>query len=493
MIERIHNHLKKSVKRTGRAITHTMGALFGTAPTYSPLISITISKENLISNLRVFQQINKQYIGWAAPVVPVLKSNAYGHGLVQVASILEEYNDSPLGKDASALQPQLQPAPKPALGQKPALFPMPASRIPFFAVDTYFEALTLREHGISTPLVIIGYTPAETILNNTLAHVSFMVGSMEVIELLARKHTGEKTNRQIDTTWIKKITTSRRVTLHLKVDTGMHRQGILPDEVPRALDLISSSHTTSSTVTHTTSPLILEGLMSHFASADSADPAFTKKQIATWNAIVDLVQNDARFASSLTYIHLSNTAGHAFAREIKANVSRLGIGLFGISQAPAHSPTPAQTLLKPVLEMQTVITSVKHIKKGESVGYSNTFTAPHDMTIATIPVGYFEGLDRRLSNKGFIKIASNSSTSNRHGSALNNYFAPIIGRVSMNITSIDITELAKKMQVHVGDSVTVISRQSDDKNSLVELARLADMIPYELLVHIPAHLKRTVV
>jgi len=245
----------------------------------------------------------------------------------------------------------------------------------------------------------------------------------------------------------------------------MHRQGILSEEIDEAIVLLRNAAPN----------LVLEGISSHLPDADNIDTSFTQAQIKKWNSIVKRFRNDTNFPN-FSYWHLSNTDGHAFSKDIEANVSRLGLGLYlGLGQiSTAASVTPASAL-----EMKTIISGIKYIRTGDKIGYSGTFTAPNDMTIATIPVGYFEGVDRRLSNTGFVKIESGETI----------YFPPIIGRVSMNITTIDITDIPG---VNVGHHVVVVSANVKDKNSVRAVAELCDTIPYEILVHIPAHLKRIV-
>ena len=134
--------------------------------------------------------------------------------------------------------------------------------------------------------------------------------------------------------------------------------------------------------------------------------------------------------------------------------------------------------LQPVLEMKTIITGIKKLKIGETVGYSNTFTAMKEMIIATVPVGYFEGVDRRLSNCGIILVGPE------------NIPCPIIGRVSMNITTIDISNV---IGVNVGTAVTIISNDPDQPNSIEKIAEKCNTITYDIAVKIPAQLKRAVI
>lgn len=359
-------------------------------PKNEPLINIEISRSALLHNFESFRQIKPENI-----VAPVLKSNAYGHGLIEVARILK-------------------------------------NKAELFIVDSYFEAEALRNNGIKNQLIVIGFTRPKTIENSRLKNIIFTVTSLEALYSI-----------------------NYPTKINLKIDTGMHRQGILPEEIDAAFKYMKHSGKIS-----------LEGICSHFSDSDNQDNTFTLKQIEIWNKIVAKTKNEF---PNIKYIHISNTYGHQYARIIEANTSRLGIGLYGLAEIEGLN-------LKPVLEMNTIITSIKNIKKGETVGYNNTYEAPQDMKIATIPVGYFEGFNRRLSNKGFVKI--------------NEKFAPIIGRVSMNISTIDVSGIEN---LKLEDKVNVISSNTMDKNSICYMTKLVDTITYELVIKIPQQLKRVVV
>ena len=259
------------------------------------------------------------------------------------------------------------------------------------------------------------------------------------------------------------------VHIHLKIDTGMHRQGILPEEIPLAIALLKGDEKDRAGKKH---PIVLEGICSHLSDADNIDESFTESQTHTWNKVVEQFRHEFKH---LKYIHLSATDGHRLTHDIAANVSRLGIGLYGLSENPFIT---SRLNLRPILEVKTIITVIKKLQEGEVTGYGNTFKATHDMTIATIPVGYFEGFDRRLSNNGIILVGKNRIP------------CPILGRVSMNIITIDVSNVPN---IKISDEVTAISSNSSDENSIVNIAKKCGTISYEIAVHIPAHLKRVVV
>lgn len=374
---------------------------------YKPLIYIEISKNRLLHNINEFLKLAPQ-----GRIAPVLKSNAYGHGLIEIAKIIEQECRENLKLKES---------------------------IPFFVIDSYFEALALRSKGIKTPLLIIGYNRPEILLNPNLKNVSYAITSIDTLQKIQY--------------------TKKSVNIHIKIDTGMHRQGILISEIPDALQIIKKNK-----------KINLEGICSHLSDADNADPSFTKKQIETWNNVVDDIKSEF---PNIKYIHLSNTHGHKYSELIKSNVSRLGIGLYGIADGFENILD-----LKPVLQMKTIITGIKKIKKGQTVGYNNTFVADKDTAVATVPIGYFEGLDRRLSDKGFFEIGKDKT------------LCPIIGRISMNISTVDISQAS---DVKIGDEVVVISNEPDNKNSIQSIAKITQTIPYEIVIYIPEHLKRVVV
>jgi alanine racemase len=350
-----------------------------------------------LNNLALFRKLAPQN-----NVAPVLKSNAYGHGLREVAHILR--------------------------GEK---------NLPFIVVDSFFEAVALRSFGIRDKILIIGYSRPETILGNRLRDIIFTISSVETL-------------RGIEDT-------DSVISIHLKIDTGMRRQGILPAEESIAVDLLSKN------------PLIrLCGIMSHFSNTSDINSTSLESQINVWKKTVEYFKSQF---SNIKYFHISATDGHWIDHDLDANCSRLGLGLYGLGNMRGMA-------LKPILEMKTLISGIKTLRRDETVGYDNTFKATRDMRIANIPAGYYEGIDRRLSNKGYIGVGDLNTP------------CPIIGRVSMNITTIDISHMN---EVSIGTPVTVISSDPTAKNSINSIAKLCGTIPYEIVVHIPTELKRVIV
>ena len=358
------------------------------------LITIYVDKRAIWDNLAAYRQAYPEL-----EFTPVLKSNAYGHGLVPVARILD------------------------------------SQRLPFLIVDSYYEAKLLRDNNIKSQILVIGYVEPQIMLKSRLAGISFCITSLEQLQQLAGSQ--------------------RKLNLHLKIDTGMHRQGLLISQLEQGIQIL-----------HSNSNLDLVGVASHLADADTTHSKSVKKQLDQWDQIQEKLNQEF---PHITYTHISATAGVLHTKSKNThNLARLGLGLYGISIIEN-----SKVNLKPALSMQTIISGVKNISKGDTVGYNDTFIAPRDMLIATIPAGYAEGIDRRLSNKGQVEV--------------NGTLCPIIGRISMNITTIDVSDVP---EIKLGDTVTIISNDNVSPISVSNIAKTCNTIPYEILVHIPAHLRR---
>ncbi|MDQ1299931.1 MAG: Alanine racemase [Patescibacteria group bacterium] len=363
---------------------------------HEPLITVSISKENLLHNLRTYKEAYPEQM-----IAPVLKSNAYGHGLVVIAELLDKED------------------------------------IAFFMVDSLYEAEVLRRAGIHSRIVVMGFVRPEAIVSSRLRNTDFAIVDIEQLRSVAKDAHAP-------------------VRLHLKFDTGMHRQGLLPNELTEATELIKQNPRLS-----------VVGVGTHLADADNTDAMFTNRQLALWDSLLETVQDSF---PSIECRHAAATKGVRTSSTHPMNVLRIGMGLYGCDTAPGDTLP-----LKPVLSMRSFVTSIRTVPEGDTVGYNATFRATRPSRIATVPAGYYEGIDRGLSNVGSLQV--------------NGMACPIAGRVSMNMTSLDVTGV----EVKRGDVVTLISTNPVDSNSVLSMARLAGTTPYVILAHIPTHLYRTVV
>ena len=199
----------------------------------------------------------------------------------------------------------------------------------------------------------------------------------------------------------------------------------------------------------------------------------TQKQKKLFNETVAIVKQSA--GHEIRYVHIGATAGGAKLDGVVSTAIRLGIGLYGYNPLPDTDPVHEKLMkLRPALTFKTKLAAEKKIKKGCHISYNCTYTAPRDMTIGVLPLGYYEGIDRRLSNKGVVGYKGTD--------------VPILGRVCMNITVIGLPDTGAKRL----DDVEVISADTTKKNSVAAMAKLCKTIPYDVLVHLNERVRRVV-
>lgn len=249
----------------------------------------------------------------------------------------------------------------------------------------------------------------------------------------------------------------RTLRVHLKVDTGMGRVGLPPREVPSAAEAISAL------------PAIrLAGLMTHFADSDADDPTFTREQLARFEAVVRALRAAGLPAPLL---HAANSAALMRFPETRLDLVRPGIMLYGCSPCAARRPDDAA--LTPALRLRTAVSQVTDLPAGGSVSYGRTFVAARDMRIATLPIGYADGLPRLISGRGHAVIRGRRVS--------------IVGRVCMDMTMVDATPVP---EVRVGDEAVLIGRQGTEEIPVDEVAALAGTISYEVLCRIGPRVPR---
>lgn len=379
-----------------------------------------ISRSRLLHNFRLLRSL----AGPAVELMAVVKANAYSHGAAECGPLLAADGASWLGvtcvEEAVALRRIV-----------------PHARILAMSGLWRGEADAVLEHRV-TPSVWEPY-------------------HLDLLEAASRdRGLGPAT-----------------IPVHLEIDTGMSRQGVQLANLASLLDRFTPQ-----------SPLRVEALMTHFHSADSSHA--TQAQIAQFAAAVDVAVSRAvrpqilSAGSSAGLLQKDTDAVTELADRIGArHMLRSGIALYGYSplcpKAPASSDAP-HTGLAPVLAWKTCIISLRTIEPRETAGYDATFRASRRTRLALLPVGYADGLNRLLSNRGCVLLRGRR--------------APVAGRVSMDQTMIDVTEIP---EAALGDEVVIIGEQGSERITAAEIAELTGTIPYEVLCAIAARVPRIMV
>ncbi len=308
-----------------------------------------------------------------------------------------------------------------------------AEGIDWFGVALPEEGLELRQHGIRKPILCLGSFWAgqeKRLLENNLTPVVYQI---EQAELLSR--AAKEKNIIAD--------------IHVKVDTGMGRIGVRFDEVKEFAEKLRIYNN-----------LRVDGIMTHFAAADNlSENDFTNRQVNKFDEAVAIFEAKGFHP---TYKDLANSPGAVAHKNSHGNLIRIG----GISYGLGGDILPAgidKPELKPVMSLHTRIAHLKLVPKGETIGYSRTFTTERDSLIATIPIGYHDGYRRSLSNVG--------------RAIINGQYASVVGRISMDWTILDVTSLST---VKVDDEVIMIGENSTLKVTAEEIAQATNTISYEI-------------
>jgi alanine racemase len=305
------------------------------------------------------------------------------------------------------------------------------------------EGLELRQNGIEKPILCLGgfwIGQEKILLENDLTPVIFQWEKAEMLDRAARNF-------------------GVIAKAHIKIDTGMGRIGIRFEEIGFFIEKVKSLKN-----------IRFDGIMTHFAAADSLEEKhFTNLQIERFNRTIKVFE---RTGFEFSYKDAANSPAGLAYPDSYGNLVRLGGILYGIGDdvLPDWIDKPE---IKPVLSLFSKITFLKKIKKGETIGYGRTFRAERDSVIATIPIGYQDGLRRSLSNRGRVIINGN--------------FAGIIGRISMDWTILDVTQIP---DVKIGDRVVLIGEQNGLKIAAEEIAKLTDTISYEITCGIDRRVER---
>ena len=350
------------------------------------------------------------------PAVGVVKADAYGHGAVRVARALVE------------------------------------AGCPILAVALVEEGLELREAGLAAPVLVLGAAYGDDYELLVRHRLTPLVFTAEHVQRLAEAARAAGT----------------RASAHLKVDTGMGRVGALPGEVPALVEVLRA-----------TPEVRLEGLCTHFASADLEPRSTTDRQVALFNEMGALL---ARAGFHVKH-HIANSAGTVEYPAARQDLTRPGIMLYGYLPFDPASPASAAAAsaarrLRRALTWRTAITHVKSVPAGTPISYGGRWVAQRPSRIATLPVGYADGYPRRLSGRPEFGRADVLVRGRR---------APIAGTVCMDMLMVDVTDVPGAA---AGDEAVLLGEQGGSRIDADELARKAGTISYEILCAIGKRVPR---
>ena len=374
-----------------------------------PLTTVEVSKKALKHNLGQLKAIPPPEF---TPIA-VIKANAYGHGMSGVAEAIK-------------------------------------GEVAYMAISSIEEGLELRKNGINQKLLIMGNVDCadRTLLKEAVEKELEL--SVYNLEMLGALQAAAETNR-----------TAR---IHIKVDTGMRRFGVLETE---ALEFIE--------VARKTPAITIQGLFSHLGTADE-ESSFTEVQESRFRTLQDQLSERG---ISIPLHHLYNSAG-SMRENLLGNACRVGISLYGLY--PSHYCRAQMEIrhpefsLQPALTWKTRIVQVKRVPKGSLVSYGGTYRTKREETLAILPIGHFDGYDRGLSNKADVLIRGKR--------------CPVVGRVCMNQTVVNVSEVP---DARLGDDVILLGKAGAEWITAEELAEKLDTVVYEIVTRINPLLPRVFV
>lgn len=363
-------------------------------------LTLLIDRSALRDNIALFRRgLDPQ-----TRLLAVVKANAYGHGLLLAAGAFLEGGADLLG------------------------------------VHSLDEARGLREGGISCPILVLGPLTAAELESAAALDLEFTVASVEAVEQAARYAAGA----------------DRTLRLHLKVETGVNRQGVVEEELPAVLERLRSG-----------GRLVLAGLSSHFADVeDTTDHAFARRQMERFEGYAERI---AAAGFDDVARHMSCSASVLLWDRSQRDIARVGIAAYGIwpstaTQVSYRERGRPEVELRPAMTWQVRISQVRRVPAGETVGYGRTWQAPIDSRIAVLPVGYSDGWLRGFSGRAHVLV---------HGRR-----APVVGRICMNLCMVDVTHIPDAV---AGDPAVLLGTQGGETISAAQLAAHLGTIPYEII------------
>ncbi len=377
----------------------------------SPLFWLTIDLKAIDHNIKQIKGLLKL----GTKIIAVVKSNAYGHGLFEVAR--------------QALR----------------------SGVSHLGVVSAMEALELRRRGILHPIVVLGAVSKDDISQLIKQKITMSIYSAESYRAISRAA----------------YILNKKAAVHLKLDTGINRLGLAtPDEVVKIAKAIRERPRY----------VELEGFYSHLASVEELNQSYTNDQIRIFERAIKKLE-DAGIKPPL--VSLAASAAAIMLPDARFNCVRIGIAMYGLWPSRGvelwckRSKKTRGFKLRPALTYKTRLAHVRRVKAGAYIGYGSSFQAPSAMTVGVIPVGYAEGLPRSLSNMGF--------------ALLKGAVVPIVGRVCMNMTILDIS---RRPRAKTGDEVVLLGKSKNKEITATDIADWAGTINYEIVTRLPEHIER---
>lgn len=358
---------------------------------------LEISLSNLKHNLETIRKI----VGPKVKIMAIVKDDAYGHGTNQISKYLEKI------------------------------------KVDYLGVNSSGEALFLRKHGIKKAILVMGMFDKKDLKELASKKIDITISSLQLLDFASQSNENLK--------------------CHLKIDTGMNRLGIRPEETLNFVRQIISNKN-----------LNLVGIMSHLPDFHSDK---TEKQIEDFAKIKKQISKS--FPEKITkniHFHLANTGGTFFHKNSYFDMVRCGISTYGYMPGLREIE---RVNLKPILNFSSKIVSLKKISQGESVSYNRRWYAQCDSIVAVIPAGYADGYFRLYANGGKVIVKDE--------------FAPIVGDICMDMFMIDVTNISG---VNVGDEVILLGKSKTKEITAYDLAKSSGFIPYEVLTSLSNEIKR---